>query len=209
MVLVGRASDKQTTFLCLISGCGLVKHYNREQLFSSEQYHFEIESKKMEVTATKQTILQVIREAGRKIGINNLTEDQEQSVYHFIHGHDVLVCLPTGSGKSICYAILPLVFDALLGRTGSMCLVVSPLTALMKDQVSIFDKRGITSAFCGSEQKNADVYRIVRTGKVQLVYITPETLVDNSLHRSMLLESSFKENLIAFVIDEAHCIKTW
>lgn len=163
----------------------------------------------MEDRSRKESILKVIREAGSALSISSLTEDQERSVYHFIDGRDVLVCLPTGSGKSICYAILPLVFDALSGRSGSMCLVVSPLTALMKDQVASFEKRGITAAFCGSEQKDSEVYRSIRAGKVQLVYISPEALVENSFHRSMLLESSFQENLRAFVVDEAHCIKTW
>lgn len=163
----------------------------------------------MEDMNRKDNIVKIIREAGSKLGIVSLTEEQEQAVYHFIAGHDVLVCLPTGSGKSICYAMLPLVFDALFSTTGSMCLIVSPLTALMKDQVASFEKRGITAAFCGSEQKNLDVYKSIRAGRVQLVYITPEALVENSFHRSMLLESSFQENMRAFVIDEAHCIKTW
>ena len=153
--------------------------------------------------------IEVIREAGIKLGINKLTEDQVQTVHQFINGKYVLVCLPTGSGKSICYAILPLVFDALLGRTGSMCLVVSPLTALMKDQVARFEKQGITAAFCGSKQTNIDIYKAIRAGKVQLVFIMPEALVDNSYHRSMLAENCFQENMRAFIVDEAHCIKTW
>ena len=151
----------------------------------------------------------LVQEAGRKLGVAKLTDDQERVVVDFVGGHDVFVSLPTGSGKSMCYAVLPLIFDTIHRKKGSICLVVSPLTALMKDQVENFQSRGMTAAFCGSEQRQQSVYQSIRAGQVQLVYVTPEAIVDSSFHRSMLLETVWRENLVAFVIDEAHCIKTW
>ena len=59
------------------------------------------------------------------------------AVLSFLKGSDVFVSLPTGSGKSLCFALLPFVFDELYGRNGSIAIVVSPLISLMKDQVSL------------------------------------------------------------------------
>ena len=151
----------------------------------------------------------IVREAGEHLGIATLTADQERAICEFVKGSDVFVCLPTGSGKSICFAVLPLVFDALRGKKGSICLVVSPLTALMTDQVNAFEIRGLTAASCGSHQTDRETLDRIRAGCYQLVYITPEALVNNTTYRNMLLESVWQENLIAYVIDEAHCIKTW
>ena len=122
---------------------------------------------------------------------------------------DIVVIPAEGSGKSICFAALPLVFDALQGKRGSICLVVSPLTALMKDQVDAFKDRGLSAAFCGSQQTEKKTLDRIREGCYQLVYITPEALVNNTIYRNMLLETVWQENLVAYVIDEAHCIKTW
>ena len=100
-------------------------------------------------------------------------------------------------------------FDLIRGTPGSIYLVVSPIIALMKDQVSSFQSRGMTAAFCGSEQRERNTQEGIRAGRFQLVYITPEALIDSAWHISMLMESAWQKNLVAFVIDEAHCIKTW
>ena len=160
-------------------------------------------------TLREGNLQELVQQAGRQLGIATLTGDQERAVCEFASGHDVFVCLPTGSGKSICYALLPLLFDFIRGKTGSICLIVSPIVALMKDQVSSFQSRGMTAAFCGSEQRDKDTQEGIRRGRFQLVYATPEALVDSAWYRSMLLESVWQENLVAFVVDEAHCIKTW
>ena len=156
-----------------------------------------------------QHLQEIVREAGKQLGIQELRPDQERAILAFVKGRDVFVCLPTGSGKSICFAALPLVFDALQGKRGSICLVVSPLTALMKDQVDAFKDRGLSAAFCGSQQTEKKTLDRIREGCYQLVYITPEALVNNTIYRNMLLETVWQENLVAYVIDEAHCIKTW
>ena len=70
-----------------------------------------------------------------------------QAVKSFCTGHDVFVCLPTGYGKSYCFVLLPLVFDRVLGRDGSIVLCVSPLTSLMMEQRSKYTTQGVCSEF--------------------------------------------------------------
>ena len=77
----------------------------------------------------------VITRAAEKLGYYNIRPNQSKAVKAFLEGNDVFLSLPTGSGKSLCYAILPFAFDELYCREGSLAIIVSPLKALMKDQV--------------------------------------------------------------------------
>lgn len=88
-----------------------------------------------------------------------------------------------------------------------MC--VSPLTALMMDQREKFAPRGLETEFVGEAQDDEEVVKKVREGKIQLVYISPENLLLNPVYRGMLNSDHYKQNLVGFVIDEAHCVKTW
>ena len=95
------------------------------------------------------------------------------------------------------------------GNAGSIVVVITPLVALMIDQTKRFQGKGITVEFVGEAQVNDDVVMAVVRGKVQLVYITPENILTNSLFRNMLCGAQYQENLKALVVDEAHCIKLW
>ena len=75
-----------------------------------------------------------------------LTKEQLYAVEQFVSGRDVFVSLPTGSGKSVCYACLPLVFDTLRQAGHSIVVVIAPLSALMQDQVASFTERGLKCA---------------------------------------------------------------
>ena len=77
----------------------------------------------------------VILRAGARLGYTAIRPNQHKAVKSFIEGSDVFISLPTGSGKSFCYSVLPFIFDDLYQRVGSIVIVVSPLIALMKDQV--------------------------------------------------------------------------
>ncbi len=79
---------------------------------------------------------EAIKAGARRIGYSKLTPQQEEATMAFVNGKDVFVSLPTGSGKTVCFAVLPFAFDILLGEQGCIAIVVSPLTALMRDQVS-------------------------------------------------------------------------
>ena len=95
------------------------------------------------------------------------------------------------------------------GETGSIVLCISPLTSLMMDQRNKFAPRGLKVEFVGEQQTDSASWHDVIQGKVQLVYLTPENLIENKTYRKMLLSSIYQEKLVAICVDEAHCIQTW
>ena len=85
---------------------------------------------------------------------DQLKDEQVKALCTFVEGRDVFVSLPTGFGKSLCYVLLPLVFDCLLRQDSdgkAIIVVVSPLIALMEDQVSSYSAKGIKAAFTDNE----------------------------------------------------------
>ena len=129
----------------------------------------------------------------------------------FAKGRDVFVSLPTGYGKSLCYVILPSVFDELRkSDKKSIVLVVSPLIALMKDQVDSINAMGLSAIHISDRQFiSTTVKQSVKHGEYQLIFISPEALICCMEWRSMLSTKIYQKNLVAFVIDEANCIKKW
>ena len=109
-----------------------------------------------------------------------MKQEQEQAIASFVSGNDVFVALPTGFGKSLCFVLLPRVFDLLRGvEKLSVVMVVSPLVALMKEQVVSYSAKGISAA-CVSDmddrQANKETRRAIKRGEFQLVFISPEAL---------------------------------
>ena len=90
----------------------------------------------------------------------------------------------------------------------SIVVVVSPLTALMMDQKRSLSQRGLSVEYVG-EGVAPDNLDDVLKGKMQLVYLSPESLLGNAKIRKMLLNSVYARNLVGFVVDEAHCVKMW
>ena len=86
---------------------------------------------------------------------------------------------------------------------------ISPLLSLMVDQHNKFSPKRLSTEYVGESQRDPDVKRRVLSGDVQLVYISPESLILNKAYRSMLLSPQYQQKLVALVIDEAHCVKTW
>ncbi len=125
---------------------------------------------------------------------------QREVIENVLKRRDTLVIMPTGGGKSLCYQIPALIFPGLT-------VVVSPLIALMKDQVEQLRELGIPALFLNSSL-SFDEYRQnveqVRAGKVKLLYVAPETLLTE---RMFDLLSSIKVDCLT--IDEAHCISEW
>lgn len=129
---------------------------------------------------------------------------QQEVVDSVLAGKDALVVMPTGGGKSICYQVPALVLPG-------MALVVSPLIALMKDQVDALLANGIPAAYLNSTQNAAaarDVWDNAKAGKLKLLYVSPERLLGGSEFEGMLgaLQSL---NISMVAIDEAHCISAW
>ena len=149
-----------------------------------------------------------IHRAAESLGYMQLRPNQESVVQNFVQGRDVFVGLPTGSGKSLCYCILPSVFDILRGTNRrSIVVVVSPLIALMKDQVRAMKEKGVTAVYIGG-LADADAEEAC-AGKYQLLYMSPESLLTDERWRDMLLSPVYQEHLVGLVIDEAHCVKKW
>ncbi len=131
-------------------------------------------------------------------GYDNFRGQQQHIIENVLTGNDTLVIMPTGGGKSICFQ-LPATL--LKGVT----LVISPLIALMKDQVDGLNANGIKAAFFNSSQDASEQNEIINsiiTAELKLIYVAPESLQG--------LENILKETYISCIaIDEAHCISSW
>ncbi len=125
---------------------------------------------------------------------------QEEIVEHAINGGDTLVIMPTGGGKSLCFQIPALV------RSG-VGIVISPLIALMQDQVNALRQNGVNAAFLNSSLGADEAYEVEQQllgGQLDLLYLAPERLMNE--RTLSLLERS---PLALFAIDEAHCVSQW
>ena len=137
--------------------------------------------------------------ASKQLGYSELRPNQRS----FLKGRDAFVCLPTGSGKSLCYCLLPYAFDTLRhGERNSMVLVVSPLISLMKDQVRAMKEKNLSAV--EEEEQNE-----ICNSRYQLIFVSPEALLDDERWREILMDDNFQENLVALTIDEGHCVKKW
>ena len=155
-------------------------------------------------------ISKAISYATKALGYSELRPNQELAVKHFLRGHDVFVSLPTGSGKSLCYCLLPKAFDFLWQRiesNQSILVVVSPLIALMQDQVRAMRERGATVVYAGMVEDELE--RSICSGDFQLVFLSPESLIMDGRWRDMLLSSVYQEILVGLVVYEAHCVIKW
>ena len=144
-----------------------------------------------------QQTLRILRE---HFGFDAFRQGQDRAIEALLAGRNVLAVMPTGSGKSLCYQV-----PALL--TGGLTIVVSPLVALMQDQVAALRLNGIAAATINSSiprEENIETWRNVRAGEVTLLYMSPERLMDERM-----LAAVKKLGPKLFAIDEAHCISQW
>jgi ATP-dependent DNA helicase RecQ len=133
-------------------------------------------------------------------GYDDFRDSQEEIINAVINEKDSLVLLPTGAGKSLCYQL-----PALL-KEGT-CLVISPLLALMKDQVNQLKSRGIEAEYLSSELDEYDaetIYSRCKEGLTKLLYVSPERLTN-----SQFLQNIQEIQLSFIAVDEAHCISEW
>jgi len=132
-------------------------------------------------------------------GYDNFRPLQKEIIQNIVSKKDVLVLMPTGGGKSICYQIPALMMNG-------TAVVVSPLISLMKDQVRALQANGIKAGALNSsnnETENIQIRRACITGELKLLYISPERLIYE-------LDSLLRDIQISlFAIDEAHCISQW
>ncbi len=135
-----------------------------------------------------------------RFGLESFRPGQQQVIESILAGHDVLCVMPTGGGKSLCYQL------PALARPG-VTLVVSPLIALMKDQVDGLRKRGIMATLINSTltpSEQNDVEQSLAKGEFSLVYVAPERL-----RNGRFLDAIRNVNVTLLAVDEAHCVSEW
>ncbi len=145
----------------------------------------------------KQELLYLLK---KNFNYDEFRFQQLEIITSVIKGHDTLVLMPTGGGKSLCYQIPALYFEGLT-------VVISPLISLMKDQVDQLNAQGIPAAYLNSSldiKTQEKIQEDVFFGKIKLLYISPERMMSKSLQ-----ELFFDCELALFAIDEAHCVSSW
>jgi len=133
-------------------------------------------------------------------GYDSFREHQRDVIRMLLNGKDAFVLMPTGIGKSICYQI-PSIMRPGVG------LVISPLIALMQDQVEALRQNGVRSEFLNSSLSPADAQRVedrVASGTVDILYVAPERLLSESFQRFLQ-----RFSIAVFAVDEAHCVSQW
>ena len=154
------------------------------------------------MSSAQHTVLQNV------FGYEQFRGPQEAIVGHVIGGGDALVLMPTGGGKSLCYQV-PAIVRQQAGH--GVAIVVSPLIALMHDQVGALHEAGVSAAFLNSSldyQAAQDVELRLQTGAITLLYVAPERL--NTPRFLGLLDDLYQQQKLSlFAIDEAHCVSQW
>lgn len=150
------------------------------------------------MTATPpDTLIKTLKDS---FGFSSFRPLQKEIVEDILAGRDVLALLPTGGGKSLCYQLPALLMPGLT-------LVISPLIALMKDQVDGLLENGIKAAYLNStltDEESKDTWRELYRGNIKLLYLSPERLLVEGM-----LDILEQLNLQFVAVDEAHCISSW
>lgn len=152
-----------------------------------------------------------------RFGMNAFRLKQEEAITRLLEGNSAVVVFPTGGGKSLCYQVPALCFKELDKQAGvrqghaesGTTLVVSPLIALMKDQVDALNRRGISAAALDSTKSKEEYLATVdsmRNGTLDILYCAPERLNNEGFVSSM---AHVKGGVRLLAVDEAHCISEW
>jgi ATP-dependent DNA helicase RecQ len=147
--------------------------------------------------ASKTQLLETLK---HHFGYEKFRVGQEDIIHNLLEGRDSLVLMPTGGGKSMCYQLPAILLPGIT-------IVVSPLIALMKDQVDNLTRQGISAAFINSSLTREaidEIFSKLARGEIKLLYVAPERLTNN-----YFLQRLNQLPLSLFAIDEAHCISQW
>jgi len=147
----------------------------------------------------EETALMLLRSC---YGYDSFRGQQWEIIDHTLDGGDSIVLMPTGGGKSLCYQI-----PGLMSKEG-FAIVISPLLALMNDQIDALQENGVPALALNSEKtesENRQTVDLLMEGKVKLLYISPEKLLSEIDRWS----SGITERICLFAVDEAHCISQW
>ena len=141
-------------------------------------------------------------------GFDAFRGPQAEIITHVIEGGDALVLMPTGGGKSLCYQIPAIVRQQ---RGHGVAIVISPLIALMHNQVGALHELGVAAAFLNSTQSFEDARLIEQQllqGGLTLLYVAPERLTTPRF-MALLDQLHARQQVSLFAIDEAHCVSQW
>ena len=133
-------------------------------------------------------------------GFDDLRDGQKPVVGAMLEGRDVVAIMPTGGGKSLCYQLPALV-------SGGLTLVISPLIALMRDQVRALQLAGVEAGALtsqNSEEESAAIFDALGEGRLRLLYMAPERLANPGVALSLR-----KAGVRCIAVDEAHCVSQW
>jgi ATP-dependent DNA helicase RecQ len=157
----------------------------------------DLSSVKKEINMDINTAKSVLQNT---FGYADFRHQQAKIISELISGADVFTLMPTGGGKSLCYQIPAIVRDG-------VGIVVSPLIALMKDQVDALKLQGVKAEFLNSSQDHEEqnrVEQLIRSGNVDLLYVAPERLLSD-----YFLNLIDNITIALFAFDEAHCVSQW
>jgi ATP-dependent DNA helicase RecQ len=144
-------------------------------------------------------------ELKQRFGFDSFRPGQQDVVCDMLHGRDLLAIMPTGGGKSLCFQLPALM------RPG-VCIVISPLIALMQDQVRLLQNNGIEATFINSSLERAEVSRRLarlERGDLKLVYVAPERLLQPEFLDEVMPRLQGSHGISSLVVDEAHCVSEW
>src|SRR5271168_4989943 len=140
-----------------------------------------------------------------RFGLEAFRPGQREAVQAALEGRDSLVVMPTGGGKSLCYQLPALAAD--LDPARPLVVVVSPLIALMSDQLRRLEQAGVRATMLASgmqEGHNSQALREIRAGSTQLVLAAPERFASGAFREALA-----QRHVGLFVVDEAHCVAEW
>jgi len=152
------------------------------------------------ITTAKDTDALLLDTLKHYFGYDSFRPGQAEIITKLMEGRDSLVLMPTGGGKSLCYQLPAILMNGIT-------IVVSPLIALMKDQVDNLTRQGISCAYINSSldtQTINDIFSRLARGEIKLLYVAPERLTNH-----YFLQGLSELPLSLFAIDEAHCISQW
>jgi ATP-dependent DNA helicase RecQ len=150
-------------------------------------------------------ILDLATQLKRHFGFDSFRPGQEAVVRDALDGKDLLAIMPTGGGKSLCFQLPALLHSG-------VTLVVSPLIALMQDQVRLLEDNGIAATFINSSLDYMEMSRrtaALLRGEYKLLYLAPERLLQSEFLTGVLPRLQAAQSIAALVIDEAHCVSEW
>ena len=135
-----------------------------------------------------------------RFGFKSFVPGQREVINHLLSGRSALSVFPTGGGKSLCYQLPALIFK-------DLTLVISPLIALMKDQIDFLKQKGVLADRLDSTMEPGEINEVMtklRRGQLRLLYVAPERFTNERF-----FEAIQQVKIDLFVVDEAHCISEW